>query len=192
MNEYIKTALRIIWLIVLTYWVISGFTVKAAKSQESIFKRFIFYWLPLIISILLLGPGEWFGHTWLRENFVEHTNFVGIIGLAISFVGGIVACWSRFLLGKNWSLAVQRKEDHELIQTGLYKIVRHPIYSGLLLLFSGNAIIVGDYRAIIAVAIVFFSFWYKLKKEERILTETFGEKYSAYKNKTKALIPFIL
>lgn len=113
---------------------------------------------------MLLGPGEWFGHSWLRENFVEHTNFVGIIGLVISVIGAIIACSSRYLLVKNWSLSVQKKENHQLIQDGIYKIVRHPIYTGLLLLFIGNAIIVGDYRAIIAVLIVFVSLWLKLKK----------------------------
>jgi protein-S-isoprenylcysteine O-methyltransferase Ste14 len=141
---------------------------------------------------LLLGPGDWFGHSWLRENFVEHTNLVGTIGLSISIIGAIIACTSRFMLGKNWSLSVQKKEDHQLVQNGIYKIVRHPIYTGLLLLFIGNAIIVGDYRAIIAVIIVFVSFWLKLKKEEKLLTETFGNQYTEYKKRTKALIPYLL
>ncbi|MFA7446489.1 MAG: isoprenylcysteine carboxylmethyltransferase family protein [Flavobacteriaceae bacterium] len=192
MSEYIKIGLKITWLIVLTYWFVSGLRTKKVDQQETFLKRFVQYWLPLIIAILLLGPGEWFGHSWLRENFVEHTNLVGIIGLVISVIGAIIACTSRYLLGKNWSLSVQKKENHQLIQDGIYKIVRHPIYTGLLLLFIGNAIIVGDYRAIIAVLIVFVSLWLKLKKEEKLLTETFGAKYTEYKNQTKALIPYLL
>lgn len=74
----------------------------------------------------------------------------------------------------------------------MYKFVRHPIYTGLLLLFTGNAIIVGDYRAIIAVVIVFVSLWLKLKKEEKLLTETFGAAYEEYKKQTKVLIPYVL
>ncbi len=192
MNEYIKIGLKVTWLIVLTYWFISGLSVKKIEHQETFFKRFMQYWLPLIIAILLLGPGDWYGHSWLRENFIEHTNLVGIIGLSISIIGAIIACTSRFTLGKNWSLSIQRKEDHELIKDGIYKFVRHPIYTGLLLLFIGNAIIVGDYRAIIAVLIVFVSLWLKLKKEEKLLMEIFGTKYIEYKNKTKALIPYLL
>lgn len=115
-----------------------------------------------------------------------------MIGISISVIGAIIACTSRYSLGRNWSLSVQRKENHQLIQTGIYKIVRHPIYTGLLLLFIGNAIIVGDYRAILAVLIVFISFWLKLKKEEKLLTETFGTEYKEYKNRTKALIPYLL
>lgn len=192
MSEYIKIGLKIIWIIIFTYWFISGLFAKKVNSQEPVIKRFIQYWLPLIIAILLLGPGEWFGHTLLRENFVPHSDFIGIIGLVISFCGACIACWSRYNLGKNWSLSVQEKEQHELIQHGIYKLIRHPIYTGLLLLFIGNALIVGDYRGIIAVALVFVSFWFKLKKEEKLLTETFGNKYIEYAAKTKALIPFVI
>lgn len=192
MSDYIGIGLKVTWLFVLTYWVLSGLSTKKVKYQETFFKRFIQYWLPLIIAVLLLGPGEWYGHSWLRENFIEHTNMVGTIGLSISIFGAIIACASRYTLGKNWSLSVQRKENHQLIHDGIYKIVRHPIYTGLLLLFIGNAIIVGDYRAIIAVLIVFVSLWLKLKKEEKLLIETFGIEYKEYKNQTKALIPYLL
>jgi protein-S-isoprenylcysteine O-methyltransferase Ste14 len=192
MSEYIKIGLHLTWLILLNYWLISGFRAKKVKSQESFFSRFFQYWLPLIAAALLLGPGEWFGHSLIRENFVPHSNLVGIIGLSICVSGAVIACWSRYLLGANWSLSVQEKESHELIQQGMYKIVRHPIYTGLLLLFTGNAIIVGDYRGIIAVGIVFISFWWKLKKEEKVLSAIFKQQYTDYQKKTKALIPFLL
>lgn len=192
MSTYIKIGLQLSWLIVMIYWTVSSFGVKKVKSQESFFTRFVLYWLPIIIAALLLGPGEWFGRSLIRENFVPHTDLVGIIGLVFSFSGAIIACYSRYLLGKNWSLSVQKKEEHELIQTGIYKIVRHPIYTGILLLFIGNTLIVGDYRGIIAVVLVFVSFWYKLLKEENVLTETFGDQYVEYKKRTKALIPFVL
>jgi len=192
MSNYIQIGLRIAWLIVVTYWLISSIGVKKPISEENRFKRFIYYWLPLLVAVLLLGPGEWFGDSLIRENFVPHTNLVGTIGLLFCFSGAFIACWSRYLLGKNWSLSVQKKEDHELIQSGPYKTVRHPIYTGLLLLFVGNTIIVGDYRGIIAVIIVFFAFWFKLLKEEKTLEETFGHQYLLYKEKTFYLIPFVL
>jgi protein-S-isoprenylcysteine O-methyltransferase Ste14 len=192
MSEYIKIGLKLCWFIVITYWFISGLSVKKLKNQESFFKRFVQYWLPLIIAIILLGPGEWFGDSLLRENFVPHSDLVGNIGLVFCVIGAFIACWSRYLLGKNWSLSVQRKENHELIQNGIYKLLRHPIYTGLLLLFIGNMIIVGDYRGIIAVLLVFISFWFKLLKEEKLLIETFGNQYTEYKNGTKALIPYLL
>ena len=192
MSEYIKIGLKVIWAIILIYWTVSALFAKSVQSQEPFLKRFLFYWLPLMIAIPLLGPGEWFGHSFLRENFLPHKNTVGITGLSLCIAGAVIAIWSRMLLGRNWSVSVQQKEDHELIQHGPYRLVRHPIYSGLLLLFIGHGIIVGDYRAILAVLIVFVSFWFKLKKEEQVLTQAFGEKYLEYINKTKAIIPFIL
>lgn len=192
MSEYISTVLKIIWLVVVLYWIIAGWSVKKSGQQERPFHRLLYYWLPLIIAVLLLGPGSWYGHSWLRENFIAHSDRVGLVGLSLSISGAVIACWSRFLLGRNWSLSVQRKEHHELIQTGLYKKIRHPVYTGLLLLFTGNALIVGDYRAIVAVAVVCASFWFKIRKEEQLMTTIFGEQYTAYKKRTKALIPFLL
>jgi protein-S-isoprenylcysteine O-methyltransferase Ste14 len=192
MSDYVQIGLRISWLIVILYWLISAIGSKKAKSQEKFTIQFLYYWLPLIVAILLLGPGEWFGHSLIRENFVSHTDFVGAIGLVFCFTGALIACWSKYLLGKNWSLSVQRKEEHELIQHGIYKFIRHPIYTGLLLLFLGNTIIVGDYRGIIALLIVFVSFWMKLLKEEKLLEETFGKEYVDYKKNTKALFPHVI
>ncbi len=192
MSEYIKIGLRIIWLIFLTYWIISALGVKTTVRTESFLKRFAFYWLPLIVAFVLLGPGDWYGTSWFRENFVPHIDFVGILGLSISAAGLVTACWARYLLGTNWSATVQQKADHALITSGPYRFVRHPIYTGLLLIFTGHALIVGDYRAIIAVIIVFVSFWFKLKKEEALMEQIFGGTYEHYRRNTKALVPGIL
>lgn len=192
MSDYIKISLKVLYWIIFIYWSLSALFAKPVQSQEPILKRFVSYWLPIIIALILLGPGKWYGNSFLREKFIEHTDTVGLIGLIVAALGTGVAVWSRILLGRNWSLAVQQKEDHELIKAGPYKLVRHPIYSGLLLLFTGHAIIVGDYRGILAVLIVFLSFWFKLKKEETVLTQTFGDQYLEYKKETKAIVPFVL
>jgi protein-S-isoprenylcysteine O-methyltransferase Ste14 len=191
MSEYIKIILRITWVIVLGYWAISSFRVKKPQQKKNLFQNFILYWLPLFAAMLLLGPGEWFGRTFLREGLLPHTDAVGWTGLIFCFAGAGICCWARFLLGKNWSLSVQQKEDHELVKNGIYKWIRHPIYTGLLLLFIGNGIIVGDYRSILAVLIVLVSFLFKMRKEERLMMELFGQKYEEYRQTTKALIPFI-
>jgi protein-S-isoprenylcysteine O-methyltransferase Ste14 len=192
MHPAIKIILKIIWTVLLLYWLISSFKVKQQVQSEPLFKRFLFYWLPLLIGIILLGPGEWYGHSLLREQFVPHSNLVGIIGDGLCMAGVFLACWSRYLLGKNWSVSVQLKQEHELIEKGPYAYVRHPIYTGLLLLYSGNALIVGDWRGILAVLIVFVSFWRKFRLEEEWLGRHFGDLYDAYKRRTKALLPWIL
>ncbi|WP_243649212.1 methyltransferase family protein [Luteibacter rhizovicinus] len=155
-------------------------------------KRLVAYWLPLVAAFLLLGPGEWFGHNLLREQFVPHSTFFESIGLCLCVAGAIVACWARHLLGENWSATVQLKDHHQLITRGPYKVVRHPIYSGLLLIFLGNAVLVGDWRGLLAVAIVFLSFWRKLQLEERWLNQHFGEAYREYVVRTHALVPGLI
>jgi protein-S-isoprenylcysteine O-methyltransferase Ste14 len=192
MSNYIKLGLNLIWVSFFIYWTVSSFRAKKTVSSEPFVKRFVFYWLPLVIAFALLGPGKWFGHSLIRENFVPHTNIVGFAGLLIAFIGLAIAFWARYLLGANWSATVQQKSGHTLITAGPYKFVRHPIYSALLLMFSGHALIVGDWRAIIAVAIVFVSFWFKLRKEERLMQALFGEQYTRYLKATKALVPGLL
>jgi protein-S-isoprenylcysteine O-methyltransferase Ste14 len=192
MPPFFEHALRITWIAVLGYWLWAARSAKPAEQQESFAKRLWVYWLPLLIAALLLGRGEWFGHSLLREQFVPHTTLVYSLGLAVAGSGAMLAILSRLLLGRNWSATVQVKQEHELITGGPYRFVRHPIYTGLLLLFLGNAVMVGDWRGLLAVAIVFVSFWRKLQLEEVWLTAHFGESYRLYRARTKALIPAVL
>lgn len=146
-----------------------------------------------MVAGLLLGLGEWFGHSPLREQFLPHSLIVYSMGLGLAFFGAAaLANFSRALLGRNWSATVQLKQEHELITTGPYRLVGHPIYTGLLMLFLGNAMMVGDWRGLLAVAIVFASFWRKFRLEEVWLAKHFGEPYRLYQATTKALIPAVL
>lgn len=192
MPQFFAYALRITWLVLMAYWLWSARSAKAALQEESLAKRMVAYWLPLTVSMLLLGPGDWFGHSLLRESFVPHTTWVYAIGLGLAVAGVVLAISSRALLGRNWSATVQLKQEHELITTGPYRFVRHPIYTGLLTLFLGNAVMVGDWRGLLAVAIVLASFWRKLSLEETWLAAHFGEAYRVYQARTKALIPVVL
>jgi protein-S-isoprenylcysteine O-methyltransferase Ste14 len=187
-----EIALRLVWAAVIGYWVWGARNVKAAVRTESQWKRLILYILPLIVAALLLGPGHWFGHTWLREPFISHSVPIESLGLALCLLGALLACYARGYLGRNWSGSVQLKQDHELIRKGPYRHVRHPIYSGFLLLFLGSAAIVGEWRGLVAVAIVFASFWRKLRLEEHWLTQHFGSRYSDYVRQTKAIVPGLL
>ncbi len=192
MPPFFEHALRITWLVLVVYWLWAARSAKVADRQETLVKRMFAYWLPFLGAALLLGPGPWFGHSLLREQFVPHTTLTYSLGLALAVVGAALAIYSRWLLGKNWSATVQLKRNHELITAGPYGLVRHPIYSGLLLLFLGNAVMVGDWRGLLALAIVLASFWRKLRIEEAWLAERFGETYRSYHDRTKALVPSVL
>lgn len=192
MHHWIKSGLSICWAVILLVWIVSTFRTKKSRHREKWFTRILLYWLPLIIGVLLMGPGEWFGHSLIREPFVPHSDLVGIIGLSLAVIGTLLAIWSRYLLGRNWSISVELKKQHELVTAGPYRYIRHPIYTGLLLLFAGNALICGDWRAIIGFALIFISIWLKLKKEEQWLNTHFGTQYELYQRQTKALMPWII
>jgi len=183
--------IRLSWLAVIGYWALSARGVKRAASQESLAVRYLAYVLPLVVAAVLLGPGRWFGHSWLREQLIPHIAPVHGAGLALGMAGAVLCIYSRLILGRNWSASVQLKHDHELIQSGPYRFVRHPIYSGFLLLFLGSAVMIGEWRGLLSIAIVFISFWRKLRLEEAWLGQHFGPAYQQYRQRTKALIPAI-
>jgi protein-S-isoprenylcysteine O-methyltransferase Ste14 len=188
----IQTGLRLSWGAVLLYWLWSARRVKATERIEPGATRLLAYWLPLAAAFALLGPGEWFGDSWLQERIFPRSPAFQWAALGLCACGAALAIWSRSILGRNWSSVVAVKQDHALVETGPYGRVRHPIYSGLLLLFLGNAMLVGDWRGLVAVAIVFASFWRKLRLEEAWLTERFGPAYGDYRSRTRALVPGLL
>jgi protein-S-isoprenylcysteine O-methyltransferase Ste14 len=114
------------------------------------------------------------------------------IGLLLTVSGLLVVLWARVILGSNWSGSVTLKEDHELVEKGPYAYVRHPIYSGSLLMFLGTAIIIGNLGGFIGFPVFFISCWIKMKQEEILMIEHFGEEYPEYMTRTKALIPYLL
>ncbi|GAB2572254.1 isoprenylcysteine carboxylmethyltransferase family protein [Dyella jejuensis] len=181
-----------LWLLWLLYWGISALGVKRAVRVESRFSRFGKYMLPIIIAVLLLWSGRLFRNSFLDERFVPFALWLVWLGFALTVAGLALTCWARVILGRNWSGVVQLKHDHELIVRGPYSIVRHPIYTGLLLAFAGTALAIGEWRAVIATAIMAISFWRKLRLEERWLCEFFGEQYRNYMRQVKALVPWLL
>lgn len=192
MDDLVSIGFKVAWFSLVGYWLWSARNVKRSSRAESASMQAMAYWMPLVTAFLLLGPGDWFEGSVLGERFVPKALWIKSIGLFVAATGVFLACWSRHILGRNWSSVVQLKQDHELVIGGPYRYVRHPIYTGLLLAFAGTALKVGDWRGLIALAIVLASFWRKLCLEERWLTEQFGASYSAYMQRTKALIPGVI
>jgi protein-S-isoprenylcysteine O-methyltransferase Ste14 len=183
-----------IWLAFALCWLWYARQVKAVQRRESRGLRFAKYWLPLIVAGALLGPGEWYGSgdAGLKLRWLPESDGLRALGCALALAGVVLAVRARQVLGENWSVAVQLKQDHELIERGPYRWVRHPIYSGLLLAFLGTAVLVGELRGLLALAIVAVSLWFKLRLEERWLGEQFGAAYADYRRRVKALVTGVL
>jgi len=150
-----------------------------------------------LITLVLSFFGFWlvfdprFHRGWLAHRFLPHSNLVGATGLLLTFLGVAFAIWARLQLGGNWSGTVTVKHDHTLIRQGPYAVVRHPIYSGFLLGTLGVALIVGEYRCLLGVLVLFVGFLLKSRMEEHFMQEQFGGDYLTYQQQVKALIPFV-
>jgi protein-S-isoprenylcysteine O-methyltransferase Ste14 len=186
----IDALIKSFWIFFALFWLVSAFHVKRVIRSEPIGLRFLKHWLPVIIAVALLWP--WYRGTPLEWRVYPALEWIAIAGMLMTLAGVLFACWARVVLGRNWSAVVQVKQDHELIERGPYRIVRHPIYTGLLLAFLGTAMAIGEVRGFLAFAIVAVSFWFKLRLEERWMGERFGDAYASYMQRVRALIPGML
>src|SRR4051794_28656255 len=100
--------------------------------------------------------------------------------------------WARAVLGRNWSGTITLKEDHELIVRGPYRLVRHPIYTGLLAMIVATMLQHGPIAGKIGFVLVGFSLWIKLSHEEEVMLKQFPDRHAAYRARVKRIIPFIL
>jgi protein-S-isoprenylcysteine O-methyltransferase Ste14 len=114
-----------------------------------------------------------------------------VVGVILLLSGLGLAAWARIYLGRNWGMPMTQKDEPELVTSGPYRLVRHPIYSGILLAILGTSLATNLYF-LIAVAVVGVYFVYSAKVEERIMTTSFPNSYPRYKTRTKMLIPFVL
>jgi protein-S-isoprenylcysteine O-methyltransferase Ste14 len=177
----------VLWVAWIAYWFVASRSAKATERVET-FRSRASHILPLAFGGYLFSI--------VRVPFTDvsvrmyqpHrlTNVLEVVGVA---AGLGFSAWARAHLGRNWSGIVTVKQDHELIRSGPYAIVRHPIYTGLLLAFAGMAIGGGTWAGCVAVAIVAAAFVRKLRIEERFMADQFGDRYAQYRRDVPALIP---
>jgi protein-S-isoprenylcysteine O-methyltransferase Ste14 len=180
--------LAALWIAWVIYWMIRSRGVKAIVRQESIASR-LTYLVPSAIGgvlILYRRPG-----TGLAASYLPYDARLAAywIGIALIVVGLGFSIWAREYLGGNWSATVTLKESHELVRTGPYAWVRHPIYTGLLIALLGCAVAQGERGGLIGFGLLIAAFVRKLKIEERFLGDLFGEQYARYRKEVAALVP---
>ncbi|MGH2974019.1 MAG: methyltransferase family protein [Solirubrobacterales bacterium] len=125
------------------------------------------------------------------DSLAVHSSALRVVGLVLLGSGLGVAVWARIYLGRNWGMPMTEKNEPELVTSGPYRLVRHPIYSGLLLAIMGTALATNLYW-LIALALIGVYFVYGARVEERLLVKSFPAAYPSYRLRTKMLIPFVL
>ncbi|GGH10311.1 methyltransferase family protein [Silvibacterium dinghuense] len=190
--EMLGRTITWMWVVFLLGWLFSAFTTKRSVQQQSGGSRLVQSLIMLLGVALLMNYRHFLGHGWLAAPLVPNSLASVGTGAALTF-GGLAFCvWARLILGRNWSGVVTIKQDHELIVRGPYRIVRHPIYTGLLIAFLGTATAIGFAYSFAGVLVIAISFWLKLKVEEQFMLQQFGAQYTDYRRHTRALIPFVL
>jgi protein-S-isoprenylcysteine O-methyltransferase Ste14 len=177
------------WIIFMCYWLISAFGQKAMAEKKS-FLSSLPYRIPLTLGGLLLWFPR-FPHP-LSLALTPHTDWARILGDVVCVFGLLVTIWARRTLAGNWSSEVAFKQEHELVKTGPYHFVRHPIYTGLLLMCLGTAVVVSQLHSWLGFVLLSVGFWIKLKQEETLMLQHFPDVYTAYRKQLKALVPFVI
>ena len=186
-SDYIRDA----WIGLLVIWLLAAFRTKRTVRRQSVSSRLLIVGL-VVLTGYLTFDAERLRLGVLNRRLLPKTPALGWIGLALTVAGIGFALLARFYLGRNWSGVVTVKQDHELIRSGPYRFLRHPIYAGLLLALIGTEIVFGRGWAFLVVGMVLLIFVYKIRLEEQFMIEQFGEEYLQYKRETKALIPLVL
>ena len=171
------------WTAFWLYWITAAFSTKRGRIQwgrEARIRVVI-----LVAAVVLTRAGVFRGYA------LNNDPWRGGIGLVLFALGLAFAIWARINIGRNWGGPMTQKEEPELVTSGPYRLVRHPIYSGIVAAGLGTAVALSWYW-LFAVVLAGVYFIYSATVEERYLAEQFPDRYPAYKRSTKMLIPFIL
>ncbi len=182
-----------LWLTLVAYWGLSAGAVKRRIGSRWIWWREIAVRLgffALVVQALRLAV---VGHTLpnARLYALSTSTLMGLIGFVFSGLGIGLAILARAYLGRNWGMPISNEQNPELVTTGPYAFVRHPIYTGMLLAMLGSAI--GQSVFWLMPLIVYGpNFILSARREEKLLIEQFPQRYRAYMKRTKMLLPFVL
>jgi protein-S-isoprenylcysteine O-methyltransferase Ste14 len=177
---HLRSIVYIVWGAFGLYWLIAAAGAKHGSRST----RVSFPSLLVLLAVVLV-------RVFKGDALVVHGLALQAVGIVVLAAGLGFAVWARIFLGRNWGMPMTRKDEPELVTTGPYRFVRHPIYSGILLAILGTALATNLYWLIV-LAVLGAYFIYSATVEERLMSTAFPSTYPSYRAKTKMLIPFVL
>ena len=187
--QHLRDLSSYLWAVLGVVWLIAAFRTKRSIRRQSAPSRLIQIGLLAAGAYLLFARDTGIG--WLDRPAIPVTVSLAALGFALIGFGVGFSIWARLTLGTNWSGTITLKQDHALIRRGPYRMVRHPIYTGILAALMGSALERGLRSSLIALPLCGLGFWLKIVTEEQFMVQRFGEAYVQYKQKVKALVPFL-
>ena len=181
--------LALIWLAWVVSWVVAAFWSGRTKTHVRTRDSWV-YRLPILLGAIMLLP---LTEYLLGAKPLYHVGDFGTYVLAVVVLLGICfTWWARIHLGRFWSNAITHKEDHRIIDTGPYGMVRHPIYTGLIIAILATGIAVGTWTALLGALFICFGEWQKARMEEGFLSVELGqEAYRSYSRRVPMIVPFL-
>jgi protein-S-isoprenylcysteine O-methyltransferase Ste14 len=176
-----------IWFVWCIVWLLMAAWSKPSKRREFPWQR-LEHVIPLLIGFLLIYNRR-LAWNFLAGRIVPQNDAVTVAGLALTVGGLIFAVWARIALGANWSGTVTIKTGHNLIRRGPYRWIRHPIYTGILGSMIGTVMLQGEVRAFLGFALMLLALYRKARREERFLSEEFGEGFAEHAKHTGMFLP---
>ncbi len=168
-------------------WIAAMVWSRRAAARPAAFDQLV-HWLPTVIGVGLLAFGS------LATHFAPLWRLGGAAGWAVAGVCGaglLFTWWARVALGSLWSGSVSRKVEHTVIESGPYRLVRHPIYTGLIVAAIAQGALIGQAANLAGALLMAFGFWLKARLEERFLGQELGAAaYADYRQRTPMLVPF--
>lgn len=186
MERFANDFIQGVWYVVAAVWLILAFRTKRAVRRSGGVARLAV--VVVIVVIVFIRP---LANSSLRDQIWGPSPVLSLVALVLVVVGAAFAIWARVTIGANWSGTVTLKEDHELMQRGPYHVVRHPIYSGLLLMGLATTLQFDEAYGCLLLGIAIAVFIPKIMLEEKLMTENFPDQYPQYRQRVKAIIPFI-
>jgi len=175
----------ILWIAFISYWSAAAAGAAPTQSSESAGSRRTHVRLMNAALLLLFFA---FG-TPLGRRFLPDSVLLVALGLALQVGAGALGAWARRHLGRNWSGAITVAQDHQLVRSGPYRVIRHPIYTAMIGMFVGSAVAIGEWHSLIGVALIVLAYARKIPLEEESLRGVFGPEYDDYRKKSWAIIP---
>jgi len=180
--QAVELVFAIGWVAFWVYWLAAAFSMKRGHvpwAREVRIRALI-----VVLATVLIRFGAFRGHGLNTDPWRAG------VGLALLALGLSFAIWARVHIGRNWGTPMSQKDDPELVTSGPYHSVRHPIYSGILMAGVGTAVALSWFW-LIAVVLAGAYFLYSATVEERNLAKQFPEAYPTYRRSTKMLVPFV-
>jgi protein-S-isoprenylcysteine O-methyltransferase Ste14 len=181
---------EVIWIVWFVSWMAASFwsgrTEKSAATRETWVYRFAIF-----IGTVLMLP--WTTLYLIGAKRSWEVGDIGTYAFTAVILAGLLLTWlARIHLGRLWSSAITRKQEHRVIDTGPYAFVRHPIYTGLITALFATAITEATFVALSGAALITFGLWLKARVEERFLMVELGpDHYGSYSRRVPMLIPFL-